>query len=141
MSGTRDDVIDEAMTWLKTPFHHQGRVKGAGVDCAMLLVDVYYQCGLIPYIDPRPYPQDWHFHRSEEKYLGWVQQYAHEVNAPAKGDIALFKFGRCISHGAIVIEWPTVIHAYVKVGCIIEDASKGQLEERIISFYSIWDDY
>lgn len=26
-------IVAEARTWLGTPFHHQGRVKGAGVDC------------------------------------------------------------------------------------------------------------
>jgi cell wall-associated NlpC family hydrolase len=137
---SRQAMIDEAMTWLKTPFHHQGRVKGAGVDCAMLLADVYYQCGLIPFIDPRPYPIDWHFHRGEERFLKWVEKYAHEVTVPQKGDIALFKFGRCISHGAIIVQWPMIIHAYYRQGCIIEDVSGNALSKRLICFYSIWND-
>ena len=31
---TRQQIIDEARTWLGTPFHHQGRLKGVGADCA-----------------------------------------------------------------------------------------------------------
>ena len=26
------EAVSEAMTWLGTPYHHQGRVKGVGVD-------------------------------------------------------------------------------------------------------------
>jgi len=31
---TRQQIIDEARTWLGTPFHHQGRLKSVGADCA-----------------------------------------------------------------------------------------------------------
>ncbi len=31
--ATRAEIIAEARTWLGTPYHHQGRVKGVGVDC------------------------------------------------------------------------------------------------------------
>ncbi|HYL49488.1 MAG TPA: hypothetical protein VET84_09005 [Stellaceae bacterium] len=47
------------------------------------------------------------------------------------GDIALWRFGRCFSHGAIVIEWPVVIHAYLGRGCVLEDAAKAEWLSRI----------
>lgn len=34
-------IIEEARKWIGTPFHHQGRVKGAGVDCLGLVVGVF----------------------------------------------------------------------------------------------------
>ena len=34
------DVVRMARTWLGTPYHHQGRVKGAGVDCGGLVIGV-----------------------------------------------------------------------------------------------------
>ena len=34
------------------------------------------------------------------------------------GDIALFQFGRCISHGAMIIDYPLLIHAYIGYGVI-----------------------
>lgn len=33
-------IYAAAKTWIGTPFHHQGRVKGVGVDCLGLLVGV-----------------------------------------------------------------------------------------------------
>ncbi len=40
------EVVRVARTWLGTPYHHQGRVKGAGVDCAGLSVGVAKELGL-----------------------------------------------------------------------------------------------
>lgn len=131
-------VIEEARTWLGTPYHPHARVKGAGVDCAMLLIEVYRACNLIPDVDPGHYAPDWHLHRSDELYLKSIIRYAREVPEPLPGDVALFRFGRCVSHGAIVIAWPTVIHAYRGEGCVLADAAQRQLAGRLAGFYSIW---
>lgn len=138
--STRAVVLAEARSWLGTPYHHQGRIKGAGVDCAMILVDIYHTCGLIPDIDPKPYPRDWHFHRDEERYLGWVKQYAHEVAVPKPGDVALFQFGRCISHGAVVVAWPEIIHSYIGEGVVLANAEQGMMAGRVRGFYSLFND-
>jgi hypothetical protein len=64
MSSTdRTLVVAAARTWLSTPYHHAADVKGHGVDCAMLLVRVYCDVGLVEPFDPRPYTRDWFMHR------------------------------------------------------------------------------
>jgi cell wall-associated NlpC family hydrolase len=108
-------AVAEALTWLGTPWHHEGGVKGAGVDCAMLLVRVFGAVGLIPDIDPRPYPIDHMLHSPDERFLGWLQRYATEVlnvTTPRPGDVLIYKVGRCFSHAAIVTQWPCVVHAF-----------------------------
>ena len=68
----RSQVIAEAETWLGTPYHHMGRVRGGGTDCLMLLAEVFASAGVIPRIEVPFYPQDWHLHRDAERYLnGW----------------------------------------------------------------------
>jgi cell wall-associated NlpC family hydrolase len=136
----RAAVVKEAESWLLTPYHHQGRIKGSGVDCAMLLAEVYENTGHIPHVDPRPYPPDWHLNRSEERYIGWVDKYAREVKIPMPGDIALFKFGRCVSHGAIIVQWPIIIHSYLHEGVLLADGEHGILAGRLHKFYSIFKD-
>ena len=112
----RAAVVAEALTWLKTPYHHEGDVKGVGVDCAMILVRVFAAptVALIPAdFDPRPYSQDWMLHREEEKYLGWLMQFADRVDAPKAADVVIWRFGRTFSHAAIVTdERGGMIHAY-----------------------------
>lgn len=136
-TDTRNRVVAEASAWVGTPWHHQGRVKGVGVDCAMLLCEVYHAAGLVPFIDPRPYPRDWHYHREEERFLGWLAKYGFPVLDPKPGDIAIFKFGRCFSHGAIIVDWPLVIHSYINDGTRYERADEGNLAGREVQFYRI----
>jgi NlpC/P60 family putative phage cell wall peptidase len=134
----RQQIITAARGWLGTPFHHEGRVKGAGVDCLQLLIAVYSEVGLLPPVEPEHYPWDWHFHRSEERYLQGVAQHARQVPAAEPGDIDLFKFGRCVSHAAIVLDWPRCIHAYFGQGVVEVDAVQGaELADRLHSFWSV----
>lgn len=121
-NAQRHTVVTLAKSWLKTPYHHGQGVKGAGVDCAYLLIEVYSAAGLAPRINPGPYPRDWHFHRGDERYLEWIERFASPLlsGPPLPGDVATFKFGRSHAHGAIVTDWPNVIHAYYKTGSVIE---------------------
>lgn len=43
---TRADVVRVAREWLGTPYLHQHRAKGVGVDCAGLLIGVARELGL-----------------------------------------------------------------------------------------------
>lgn len=117
----RDQVVEEAKSWLGTPYHHLADVKDAGVDCAMLVVAVFRAVGLVPAdLDPRPYAPDWHLHRGEEKFLGWLELYADQVEAPAAGDVAVWRYGRAYSHGAIVVGAAgEIVHAYKPAACVV----------------------
>jgi NlpC/P60 family putative phage cell wall peptidase len=133
----REAVVAEAESWIGTPFHHAARVKGAGVDCLMLLAEVYERAGIAPRIEPPFYVPDWHMHRDAERYLEGLLPYAHEIEGPPlPGDIALFKFGRTFSHGAIVVEWPRVVHAYWAIGVVWGDATLFPLRDRPVRFFS-----
>lgn len=112
----RAAVVAEAMTWLRTPWAHRGRVKGAGVDCAQFVIKCYAGAGLIDDFDTGEYPRDWHIHRDEERFLTFVPAFAREI-APAQvgpGDLVVFKIGRVFSHGAIIVDYPQGIHAAVQ---------------------------
>jgi NlpC/P60 family putative phage cell wall peptidase len=137
----RAAVVAEAESWLLTPYHHRARLKGVGVDCAQILIGVYAAVGLVEPFDAGDYPMDWMLHRDEERYLAWVEQYAHEVAAPQPGDIAVWRFGRTFSHGAIVIGWPNIIHAYRPDRMVARgDASQVALAGREVKFYSLFED-
>ena len=132
----RGAVISAAESWIGTPYHHMARLKGVGCDCLTLLAAVYYEAGVIPEVEIPFYPPDWHLHRSTERYMDGLRDYAREVDAPRLGDSALFRFGRCFAHGAIVVEWPRVIHAWNGLGVVRGDASKPNLSNRSVRFFS-----
>ena len=132
----RSQVIAEAVTWLGTPYHHMGRVRGGGTDCLMLLAEIFASAGVIPRIEVPFYPQDWHLHRDAERYLNGLVQYAREIAGPPQpGDVAVFKFGRCFSHGAIVVAWPRLIHAWWNAGVVYADADQPPLTGRPATFF------
>jgi cell wall-associated NlpC family hydrolase len=137
----RKQVVNAAYAWLRTPYHHQAAVKGAGADCAMFPLTVYKECGLIPADYQAPaYSSQWHLHRSEELYLMEIEKLAvekppYEIQ-PA--DFVIFKFGRAFSHGAIVVRWPVVIHSYIPHGVMLADASNdAQLIDREMKVFEI----
>ena len=136
----RQQIIQEAITWLKTPWHHAACVKGAGVDCVGLLRGVYNAVGLIRMSDAEmpDYPQDIMLHRNEETVLDVLSSYAQEITAPLPGDVVVWKFGRIFSHAGIVIEWPRVIHAHhMDKMVIIGDAMQGDLAGRETKFFTM----
>lgn len=138
----RELLVHEALSWIGTPYHHMGRVKGAGTDCGMFLLQCLENVDLIKHVDVGYYPIDWHLHRSQEKYLGWVEKYCQPVRrketGPLPGDIVVYQFGRCISHGAMVVEWPKIIHSYVGLGVVMADAESEEMQKRQRGIYSFW---
>ena len=132
-------VIREAETWLRTPYHHQGRIKGAGVDCATILLEVFSAVGIAENAYPE-YSPEWHMHRSEELYLGWMAKYTREIAAEDLdvGDIIVWKWARCYSHGSIYVGGGELIHSYIKTGCVRAAMSEGIFEDRPHRFYSVW---
>jgi cell wall-associated NlpC family hydrolase len=132
----RSLVVAEAESWLRTPYHHMGRVKGCGTDCLMLLAEVYAAAGVLPRVEVPFYPPDWNLHRDAERYLDGIKQYAREINGPPeRGNVAVFKFGRCFAHGTIVVSWPRLIHAWCNAGVVYGDANQSPLVGRPARFF------
>jgi cell wall-associated NlpC family hydrolase len=111
---TRTSILKEARTWIGTPYHHRGRVKGVGVDCGGLIYELFARhLPLKPF--PSDYPADWALHSGPERYLDFIQEYVHEAKAPAICSLVVIQYGRSFSHGGLVTERNTVIHAWGRV--------------------------
>ncbi len=149
MNSQRAAALTEAETWLGTPFEHATMIPGRGVDCIMLLVACFRAAGVLPAdFDPRPYPRTWFIHRNDEIYLAGINTWAREVEHPAPGDIGVWKFGRCYSHGGLLvtdfIDHPNpyrrqgmLIHAYQPSGEVAKDEiTFGDLLFRPVRWFS-----
>ena len=154
MIATRQQVADEARSWIGTRYHHAGRIKvkrdaagaivdAGGVDCATLVACVYEAVGLIPVIDVPHYPPDWHQHRKAERYLSTVLEHATEIDvANAQiGDLLLFRFGHVYAHGAIVVDpgWPYAVHAAWRTRIVHEmRADQGETAVTPCRAFTLW---
>jgi cell wall-associated NlpC family hydrolase len=139
MRSERSAVVVEALSWVGTPYRAAQRVKGpeGGVDCLTFVVEVFERAGVIPHYEAPFYPQDWHLHRDDERYLQGVLEYAREIPGPPQpGDVALFRVGRCFAHGGIVIAWPVLIHAWYGGGVMPANADQPLLGGRPRRFFS-----
>jgi cell wall-associated NlpC family hydrolase len=132
----RELVVAEALSWRGTKYHHRASVKGEGVDCAQFLVRVYGDLQLIPAITIGEYSPQWFLHQGEEKYLEWVERYCHQVEEALPGDIALYRMGRCLAHGAIILDAQRKIHAYAVAGCVSVDELRSPPDRA--QFDSFW---
>lgn len=133
----RAAIVAEAYTWLGTPYVPMGAVKGVGVDCAMILIRIAQHVGVVPAeYDPRPYPPDWYLHRDEERYLAGLDRWSRRVDAGLPGDIALYRFGRCAAHGAVIVSDELMIHAYLPHGQV-GLMERRALEHRFDSYWSV----
>jgi cell wall-associated NlpC family hydrolase len=143
----RQAVIDESITWLRTPHHNGARLKGVGVDCGQYPLAVYEATGLIPKTQTERYSPQFHLNRDEEWYLKLCLQLGKQLPdgvLPKKADFVLYKVGRVFSHGAIVLEWPRIIHSYVGVGVCYDLGNKGWMAQnrdgspRPMKFFTLW---
>jgi cell wall-associated NlpC family hydrolase len=151
----RQRVVDEAVSWIGTPYHPQGRVKGAGVDCLTFLACVYGAVGIIPADVEIPfYRNDVMLHTGEEIYLQGVLEHGHEVEVPLPGDVVLYRWGKIFGHAGIVTGaftkprgggwqpdlmrpgWPWIIHATSDHGVFPINGTQGRLAGRHARFIS-----
>lgn len=137
----RSLVLLAAREWLATPFLDCASVRGAGVDCAMLIKAAYEGAGVESPIAMERYSPQWFLHGDRELWLQTVLDRGIEIEqSQAKpADLVLFKFGRFFAHGALIAEkgFPHIIHAFRQAGCVVEDdASQGFLRDRVKRFFT-----
>lgn len=145
-------AVEEARTWLLTPYHHWGEVKGVGVDCAHLLLAVYKTAGIdFHSLKPSWFDAQWFQHRdAREVLLNAASLFAGEVpgppdRMPLPADIVFFRMPNSyvFNHSALVVAWPQVIHARplgrVGKGWVeIADVGCDVLRTKHIKIFSLW---
>jgi cell wall-associated NlpC family hydrolase len=130
----RARIIAEARNWIGTPFNHQGRVRGVGVDCAGLVIRVAQEVGL-PMREETgysPIPDGVGIMRSCDEQMRRIDGYT-------LGDVVLFSFGPHPQHLGIVGDYPggglSLIHAYAPVGRVVETGFDAIWQRRTVQAY------
>lgn len=87
--ATREDIQREALTWIDTPFHHQARVKGVGIDCAGVVTMAPRPFGLSDFdiTDYSRLPQGDSIRRLLDEHMDPL-----EIDDARGGDVVLFAF-------------------------------------------------
>jgi len=137
----RSKVVEVAVRYLGTPYRHMGRSTG-GMDCVHLPLEAFEQAGITPHRVIDYYPEDWAMHNADPRYVREMEAFGMRKvgREPKPGDMAMFTWGLCISHGALVVEWPRIIHAYKPAKAVVYgNATKGALAKRFAGIWSYWE--
>lgn len=126
-------ILAAARACLGTPFRHQGRLPGVGLDCIGLVVAVASALGL-PVQDATGYG------RSPADGLLEAALDAQLVRAdPAPGAIALIRFDGDPQHVGILGDYPagglSLIHAYLPSRRVVEHRLDDAWQARIVRCY------
>ena len=112
---TGTELVEEARTWIGTPFKHQGRVKGVGVDCYGLIIEVSRHFGLTTF-------KSGGYGRRPKPSLMWAALREHMVEVPISdlttGSILFMAFKKQPMHLAFY-DNGKIIHSFSVAGRVV----------------------
>ena len=135
---TDEQIITEARSWIGTPFKHQGRKKGAGIDCVGLIYCVANKLGIAPPEDSLP---------QEYRGYAWVQDgdilreafnaYMDRISINQAGPADVFVMVSNTPHPqhAAIYTGKTIIHAFTSLGRCQEHSLSDKWRRRIRGAY------
>ena len=110
VKGSQKKIVQEAMSWLGTPYKYAGSEKGRGTDCSGLVLRVYEDAGGVK------------LPRNSKKQSEFCKRLKKKEVRP--GDLVFFATGKdadAISHVGIMIDDNQFIHASTKKGVILSE--------------------
>lgn len=109
-------ILAEAMTWLGTPYRHQGSTRGLGCDCLGLVRGVWRAVYRGEPETPGPYAPDWAETGGRDRLIEAARRYCTEKPAGAArpGDLLVFRWRpqHAAKHLGILLQGETFLHAY-----------------------------
>ena len=118
-----------ARAYVGTPFVHQGRHRGRGIDCIGLVINVMHEMHISDY-DRRDYGR-LPFRGELEAALNKL--FVRVRRPPAPGDILLFRIGRLRQHVGIATDYG-MIHA-PSGKRVVEHGLSGKWLQRLAGVY------
>ncbi|MEM9426697.1 MAG: NlpC/P60 family protein [Pseudomonadota bacterium] len=133
----RAAIVEEARSWLGTPYRHQAATKGAGCDCLGLLRGVW--CAVYG-DDPKvpAYSPDWDEVAQRDVLLEAARRYLVEtpVGERRPGDVILFRMrrGAVAKHLGICSGPDQFLHAYDGHG-VVESRLSALWSRKVVAVF------
>lgn len=126
-------IIETARQWIGTPFKHQGRVRGVGVDCAGLAIGISKDLGL-PVIDESGYARS----PKDNAMRVLIEQQCDAITKIEIGALLFMPHSGTL-HLAIVSQLDPIyiIHAYQPAGKVVEHRLDSKWLRRVAKIYRV----
>lgn len=143
----RAKIVNEAQSWMRTPYKGWSRIKRHGVDCGQLLAAVYINTGFLP-ADlqlPKDYSLQVAMHKEDTAYVEKIEEYMREIpeSEVGPGDVVVYKLGLAFAHAGIAVSWPeSIIHAMAHHGVsMAHGRNHPGLRKTQLKFYTLRDEF
>lgn len=82
-------LAESALLWLGTPYHHNAKIRGVGVDCARFVIGACEDAGLLEKdsLVLGDYSNEWALHHTRDVMHEVAEKYGIQVKNPRRGDI------------------------------------------------------
>lgn len=140
---TREQIVIEARTWMGTRWHHQGRVKGVGVDCVGFVggVAVAMGLGVEARSAPEAIPYKCYGRDPTSLFMRGCNEYMDKIDIKQAGvgDVLTFVFERDPQHLALItsVEPMYIIHAHAAVRKVVEHQLDDVWQRRVHAAYRL----
>ena len=142
-SEFRASIVQEACSWIGTPYRKGARVKGVGCNCAQFLYGVAQGAKVLPGDSPEPrrFSEQFALNEKRERIAEYVMAYGGieiEESASKPGDIVLYKTGQSHGHAAILVDDKTIVHCVAPAGCQFGAIDEGALARYSRRYFTLW---
>ena len=128
-------MVDYARSWLGTPFHHQGRVKGRACDCIGIVIKTAQEVLHHPYDGKPNYGRIPDVKSLLKECYKWMEPISFEEALP--GDVLLLRMEEEPCHFGLITD-KGVIHAYAKSPRkVVEHSLDDIWKKRIVKVFRI----
>lgn len=128
-----EQMVEAARKALGTPFHHQGRVAGIGLDCIGLIIHALKAVDLAV-ADEKDYGRQPEPQRLIEALDGHGFRTVPAIEA---GNVLLLRIKGQPQHVALVSSPTSMIHAYAPIGKVVETTIGETWRGRIAAIYRL----
>jgi hypothetical protein len=132
---TGQDIINAAREYLQTPYLHQGRAKGVGIDCIGLPICVCWDLGLSDFND-----QNYGEHPSGNLLIDRIATQCTLIDMPVLGCLMVFRIEKLPQHCGIFSHKDgrdTLIHAYQGIDRVKEHTYTDWWSDRLVQAYAL----
>lgn len=132
-----NDIVEEARTWIGTPYQHQCSTKGVATDCVGLIKGLWETVNEDE-IEVEPYSYDWGDSNGHEGLVEQAEKFFVEIPVTQMdvSDIVgiQWKKERVVKHTMILTSKNSAIHSYYKSG-VVEVNLNSWWKDKIVKVY------
>lgn len=139
----RQRLVDEARTWINTPYRHQGRIKGKACDCGGLIIGTIVNVLEYDsdYIYGKRYgrsPDNWNLENYLNDHELFINKQMKDLDI---GDLVLCSLNFVPMHVGMISDYDNnhfgIIHCYTTIGKVVEHRFNSMWRSKVVNIYKI----